>query len=181
MHSGNVGYPQNLDVLIRAATFLRDLDDLAIVIVGGGARRAQLVELAGLLETDAVRFLDYQPRETLSSSLSTAQLHYVGLGRGLSGYIVPSRMYGILSAGRPVLVAADPESETASIVKSVDCGLLTPPHRPELVAEAIRAAYDGKHDLEAMGRRGREYVVAEADRSIAIERYRRLLHELAPG
>jgi colanic acid biosynthesis glycosyl transferase WcaI len=181
MHSGNVGYPQNLDVLIRAATFLRDLDDLAIVIVGGGARRAELTALAERLETDAVRFLDYQPRETLSSSLSTAHLHYVGLGRGLSGYVVPSRMYGILSAGKPVLVAADADSETASIVQSVGCGLLTPPNRPELVAEAIRAAYDGEHDLETMGRRGREYVVAEADRSIAIERYRRLLHELAPS
>jgi glycosyltransferase involved in cell wall biosynthesis len=181
MHSGNVGYPQNLDVLIRAATFLRDLNDLAIVIIGGGARRAELTELAERLETEAVRFLDYQPRETLSSSLSTAHLHYVGLGRGLSGYVVPSRMYGILSAGRPVLVAADPDSETASIVRSVNCGLLAPPNRPERVAETIRAAYDGKHDLEAMGRRGREYVVAEADRSIAIERYRRLLRELAPS
>ena len=181
MHSGNVGHPQNLDVLIRATTFLRDLDDLAIVIVGGGARRAELVELAERLETDAVRFLDYQPRETLSSSLSTAQLHYVGLGRGLSGYVVPSRMYGILSAGRPVLVAADADSETAALVESVGCGLLAPPSRPELVAVAIRAAYDGSHDLEAMGRRGRDYVVAEADRSIAIERYRRLLRELAPS
>jgi putative colanic acid biosynthesis glycosyltransferase WcaI len=181
MHSGNVGHPQNLDVLIRATTFLRDLDDLAIVIVGGGARRAELVELAERLETNSVRFLDYQPRETLSSSLSTAQLHYVGLGRGLSGYVVPSRMYGILSAGRPVLVAADADSETASLVESIGCGLLAPPSRPELVAAAIRAAYDGRHDLEAMGRRGRDYVVAEADRSIAIERYRRLLHELAPG
>jgi glycosyltransferase involved in cell wall biosynthesis len=179
MHSGNVGHSQNLDVLIRATTFLRDLEDLAVVIVGGGARRAELVELSERLETDAVSFLDYQPRETLSSSLSTAHLHYVGLGRGLSGYVVPSRLYGVLSAGRPVLVAADADSETASIVQSVGCGWVAPPNRPELVAEAIRAAYDGHYDLEEMGRRGRAYVVAEADRSIAIERYRRLLHELA--
>jgi colanic acid biosynthesis glycosyl transferase WcaI len=180
MHSGNVGHPQNLDVLIRATTFLRDLEDLAVVIVGGGARRAELVELSERLEADAVSFLDYQARETLSSSLSSAHLHYVGLGRGLSGYVVPSRLYGVLSAGRPVLVAADADSETASIVQSVGCGLLAPPNRPELVAEAIRTAYDGRHDLEDMGRRGRAYVVAEADRSIAVERYRRLLLELAP-
>src|SRR5690348_7006171 len=109
MHSGNVGHSQNLDVLIRATTFLRDLGDLAVVIVGGGARRGELTQLADLLETDAVQFLGYQPRETLSSSLSAARLHYVGLGRGLSGYVVPSRLYGILSAGRPVLVAADEE------------------------------------------------------------------------
>ena len=144
MHSGNVGHPQNLDMLIRAATFLRDLDDVAIVIVGGGARRMELMELADVLETDAVRFHGYQPRETLSLSLSSANLHYVGLGRGLSGYVVPSRLYGILSAGRPVLVAADADSETASLVRSVGCGILAPPSRPEVIAEAIRAAYDGE-------------------------------------
>jgi len=103
----------------------------------------------------------------------------VGLGRGLSGYVVPSRMYGILAAGRPVLVAADADSETASIVATVGCGLLAPPNRPELVAEAIRAAYDGRHDLEAMGQRGRAYVVAEADRTVAVGRYRELLNEIA--
>ena len=181
MHSGNVGHPQNLDVLIRATTFLRDLDDLAVVLIGGGARRGALMELAGILETDAVRFLDYQPRETLSASLSSAQVHYVGLGRGLSGYVVPSRLYGILAAGRPVLAAVDDESETAAVVRAAGCGLVVPPNRPELVAQALRDLHDGRHDLEAMGRRGREYVVAEADRSVAIERYRRLLHELAPA
>jgi colanic acid biosynthesis glycosyl transferase WcaI len=90
-------------------------------------------------------------------------------------------MYGILSAGRPVLVAADADSETAGIVRKVRCGFLVPPSRPELVAETIRAAYDGRHDLDELGRRGREYVVAEADRTIAIGRYRSLLRELAPA
>jgi len=181
MHSGNVGHPQNLDVLVRAATFLRDLEDLAIVIVGGGARRTELMELADRLETDAVRFLGYQPRETLSLSLSAAHIHYVGLGEGLSGYVVPSRLYGILSAGRPVLVAADDDSETVEVVRAVGCGILAPPSRPEIVAAAIRDAHDGRYDLDGMGGRGRDYVVAEADRSIAIERYRRVLRELAPG
>ena len=175
MHSGNVGHPQNLDVLIRATTFLRDLTDLAVVIIGGGARKVELMELSDRLETDAVRFLAYQPRETLSSSLSAAHVHYVGLGRGLSGYVVPSRLYGILAAGRPVVAAVDNESETAAVVRSVGCGLVAPPNRPELVASALRELYDGRHDLDAMGRRGREYVVAEADRSVAIERYRKLL------
>jgi glycosyltransferase involved in cell wall biosynthesis len=179
MHSGNVGHSQNLDALVRATTFLRDLDDLVVVIIGGGARRSDLMELADLLEADAVRFLDYQPRDTLSLSLSAAHLHYIGLGRGLSGYVVPSRLYGVLSAGRPVLVAADGESETAAVVRTADCGIVVPPNRPELVAEAIRAAYDGGVDLDEMGRRGREYVVAEADSAIAIERYRRVLRELA--
>ena len=179
MHSGNVGHAQNLDALVRASTFLRDLDDLVVAIIGGGARHAHLVELADVLEADAVRFIGYQPRELLSLSLSAADVHVVGLARGLSGYVVPSRLYGILAAGRSVIVAADADSETARIVSAERCGIVVPPGRPELLAEAIRAAHAGELDLAEMGARGRDYVVREADRIVAFGRYRKLLHELA--
>jgi glycosyltransferase involved in cell wall biosynthesis len=179
MHSGNVGHAQDLDALVRAATFLRDLERLQIVIVGGGARHAEIVELARLLEADAVRFMGYQPRDGLASSLSAADVHVVGLARGLSGYVVPSRLYGVLAVGRPVIAAVDRESETAQVVDAVGCGVVVPPGRPELLAAEIRRAYEGRLDLEGMGRLGREYVAAAADRSVAVGRYRALLHELA--
>jgi glycosyltransferase involved in cell wall biosynthesis len=178
MHSGNVGFAQNLDALVRATTFLRDLDRLTVAVVGEGSRRAELVALAELLETDAVRFLPYQPRSALSESLSAASIHVVGLAKGLSGYVVPSRLYGILSVGRPVIVAADRDSETAQLVERVECGVVVPPGRPELLAAAIRKAYEGELPLEEMGKRAREYVTEEADRTVAIDRYRRLLAEL---
>ena len=178
MHSGNVGHAQNLDALVRAATFLRDLDDLAIAIVGDGARRAALVELADRLEADKVHFLPYQPRDVLPLSLSAAHVHVVGLARGLAGYVVPSRLYGILSVGRPVIVAADETSETAQVIEESGAGLVVPPGRPELLAAAIRRAHSGEVDLEEMGRRSREYVRAQADRTVATSRYRALLHEL---
>lgn len=179
MHSGNVGHAQNLDALVRATTFLRDLDDLVVAVIGGGARRSALVELAERLETDDVRFFDYQPRELLSLTLSAADVHVVGLARGLAGYVVPSRLYGILAAGRPVIVAADAESETARVVLGERCGVVVPPGRPELLAQTIRAAHDGELDLAEMGRRAREYVVREADRLVAFDRYRSMLRELA--
>jgi glycosyltransferase involved in cell wall biosynthesis len=178
MHSGNVGHAQDLDTLVRATTFLRDLDDLAVVIVGFGARHAEILSLAALLETDKVRFLPYQPRDVLPLSLAAGNVHFVGLARGLSGYVVPSRLYGILAAGRPVIVSADADSETAQVVAEAGCGVVLPPGRPELVARVIRDAHDGKLDLEEMGRRGREYVTAEADLAVAVGRYRTVLGEL---
>jgi len=178
MHSGNIGYAQNLDALIRAGTFLRDVGDLAIVLVGSGARLGEIEALAARLEVDAVRFLPYQEREVLSQSLSAASVHVVGLARGLSGYVVPSRLYGVLAVGRPVIVAADADSETAQVVDRVGCGIVIVPDRPELLAEAIRCAHDGGYDLERMGALGREYVVANADRTVAVTRYASLLREL---
>jgi putative colanic acid biosynthesis glycosyltransferase WcaI len=178
MHSGNIGHAQNLDALIRASTFLRDLDDLAVVLIGSGARRAELVALTRALEADKVELLGYQERAILSESLSTADVHVVGLARGLAGYVVPSRVYGILAAGRPVIAATDAESETAHLVTEVGCGVVVPPGNPFMLAAAIRAAHDGEYDLEGMGKRARAFAEAEADRSIAMGRYRDVLAEL---
>ena len=174
MHSGNIGHAQDLDSLIRAATFLRDLDDLRIVLIGGGARREELKALARLLEVENVVFMGYQAREGLGESLSSADVHVVGLAQGLAGYVVPSRLYGILAVGKPVIAAAEESSETASVVRGADCGVVVPPGRPELLARAIRQAYDGELDLQAMGERGRAFVAAggrqPASRSAATAR-----------
>jgi colanic acid biosynthesis glycosyl transferase WcaI len=177
MHSGNVGHAQDLDSLVHAGTFLRDLERLRLVVIGSGARHAEIAALAKRLEVE-ILFLPYQPRERLAESLSTADLHVVGLARGLSGFVVPSRMYGVLSVGRPVIVAADTESETAQLVEETGCGVVVPPGRPELLANVIRRAYHGEHDLAEMGRRAREYALREADRKVAIARYRQLLEEV---
>src|SRR5439155_8624117 len=142
-------------------------------------RHWELGWLVELLETDPVRFIHYQSRGVLPQSLSAADVHVVGLAPGLAGYVVPSRLYGVLAVARPVIVAADRESETAQVVERVGCGIVVPPGRPELLARAIRDAHDGKYDLVGMGRRGREWVERDADRSVAVNRYRDLLRELA--
>jgi putative colanic acid biosynthesis glycosyltransferase WcaI len=177
MHSGNIGHAQNLEALVRATTFLRDLDDLAVVIIGAGARHTALIRLAQRLHAD-LRSLPYQSRDILPQSLSAAHLHYVGLAEGLAGFVVPSRLYGIMAAGRPVVAAADRESETAQVVERVGCGIVVPPSRPELLAEVIRDAYEGRYDLDAMGARGRTYVTEDADTRVALGRYRQVLREL---
>ena len=181
MHFGNVGHAQDLDSLIRATTLLRDLDDLAVPIIGVGARLDELTELAEVLEADAVRFLPWQAYESRALPISAAHVHVVGLARGLSGYVVPSRMWGVLAAGRPVIAAAEEESETAAVVRTTGCGLVVPPGNPFRLAEAIRACHDGEHDLEEMGRRARAFAKTETDRSVAVARYREVLEEIRSG
>jgi colanic acid biosynthesis glycosyl transferase WcaI len=179
MHSGNIGHAQDLDTLVRAATFLRDLTSVRIVVIGFGARHGEMTRLAQRLEvTGTVQFLGYQPREMLPLSLATGDLHYVGLARGLAGYVVPSRVYGILAVGRPVLVSADRESETVKLVDEAGCGVVVPPGRPELVAGVIRDVVEGRLSIDGMGERGRAWVEREADRAVAFDRYRRVVGEL---
>jgi colanic acid biosynthesis glycosyl transferase WcaI len=178
MHSGNVGWAQDLDVLVRASTFLRDLEKLRFVVIGSGARQAEVVELQQRLESDGFVFLPYQPRDVLPASLSSADVHYIGLARGLAGYVVPSRMNGVLSVARPVIVGADANSEIVRVVERVGCGITVAPGRPELLAAAIRDAYERHYDLAEMGRKGRDYVLSTIDRSISIARYREAIARL---
>jgi len=178
MHSGNVGYAQDLEQLIRAATFVRDLEQLRFVIIGGGAKKGELIDLADRLDADNVIFLPYQEPAELRFSLSAADVHFVGLARGLSGFVVPSRLNGVMSVARPVIVGADPESEIVSVVERSGSGVPIPPGRPELLAAAIRDAYEGRVDLGAMGRRGRNYVEHELDRSVSMRSYSDLVARL---
>jgi putative colanic acid biosynthesis glycosyltransferase WcaI len=170
MHSGNVGHAQDLDTLIRACLLLRDLDNLAVRIIGGGARREELIQLSRRLGVEKVRFMAWQPYERRSLSISSADIHFIGLARGLAGYVVPSRVYGVLAAGRPVIAAAEAESETAQLVARIGCGVVVRPGDPFELARVIRAAHDGEFDLVEMGRRARTFAESEADRAIAIGR-----------
>ena len=173
MHSGNIGHAQELDTLLEAA---RSLADVQFEIVGNGARREELQRAAAGLAN--VAFHPYRPRSELSASLSSASLHFVGLAGGLSGAMVPSRLYGVLAAGRPVLVAADDASEAAQLVREAGAGIVVPPGKPADVEGAIRAARDGQYDLDEMGRRGRDYVVSRHGREAGLAAYRDLLGQV---
>jgi colanic acid biosynthesis glycosyl transferase WcaI len=181
MHSGNVGYAQDLDSLVHAAALLRDRDDIRVVIVGRGSRHRDILDLAARLGTTNVEFVDHQERAQLSLSLSAADVHFIGLARGLAGFVVPSRLYGVLAVGRPVIAACETASETAQAVEEAGCGVVVPPGRADLLAAAMRDAADGRFDLEEMGRAARAYVERAGGRQRALNEYLALVLEVLPG
>jgi colanic acid biosynthesis glycosyl transferase WcaI len=181
MHSGNVGLSQDLEVLIEAADRLRDHDDLMFAIVGHGAAKEGLRREVRRGRLKNVRFLPYQPKEALSDSLGAADVHVVGLRRGLAGCIVPSKVYGIMAAGRPFIAAVDDGAEPALLAQEHGCGVRAEPGDPEALARAILDMRGGP--LDAMGKRGREALERLYDRPIATAAYRNLLEKVAgtPG
>jgi glycosyltransferase involved in cell wall biosynthesis len=148
MHSGNMGLSQNLDVLLDAASCVKDA---VFLLVGDGARKAFLQEETQRRELANVRFLPYQPRELMRDSYATADVFLVSLKSGLAGYIVPSKLYGILAAGRPYVAAVDEDSEVAAVTREHDCGLLAAPGNPE---ELVRAIEKLRSDPELARRLG---------------------------
>src|ERR687891_2796269 len=127
MHSGNMGLSQNLDTLVDAADRLRSYPDLVLAMVGDGAKRQTLEARARSQRLTNIRFFPYQPKESLRDSFASADMFVVSLKRGLAGYIVPSKLYGILAAGRPYVAAVEEACEVATISQKYDCGLVVEP------------------------------------------------------
>jgi len=177
MHSGNVGLSQELGVLLEAADRLRGHEDVAFAIVGNGAAKVGLQREAARRRLGNVRFLPYRPKEELSDSLGAADVHVVSLRRGLAGCIVPSKVYGIMAAGRPFIGAVEESSEVAMIIREHECGARIDPNDPDALARAILKMRETPRD--AMGKRGRLAFERLFDRPIATEAYRELLEEVA--
>jgi len=178
MHSGNVGLSQDLEKIIESARILRRYKDIIFLIVGEGTKKADLQRKAAEWELENVLFLPYQPTELLKYSFSAADLFIVSLKKGLSGYIVPSKLYGILASGRPFVGAVEPECEVAAIAKQYKCGVICPPGYPYALAFAILKSYENWRALREMGKRARE-ASKEYDKNVALQSYYDLFSELA--
>lgn len=177
MHSGNVGLSQNLETLIAAADRLREYSDIVIAIVGHGARLPALRAAARERRLDNVRFLPQQPRDRLGELFGSADVLLVSLKRGIEGYIVPSKMYGILAAGRASIVAVDRTAEPAAIVEAHDCGLIAEPGDPESLAAQILALYHDRPRLARMAANARA-AACQFDRPRQVDAYYRLFMEV---
>jgi glycosyltransferase involved in cell wall biosynthesis len=177
MHSGNIGLSQDVEALLDVAARLRDLPDVAIAIIGEGARKAALLDEAVRRGLRSVRFLPYQPKSQLSDSFATADVFIVSLKRGLAGFIVPSKVYGILAAGRPYVAAVDEDSEPALIAREHDCGVHVEPGDREALAAAIRRLHADPEERARLGENARA-AASRYDRGRAVDAYRELFEEL---
>ena len=173
MHSGNMGLSQNLDCLIDAAESLRENTDIRFVMVGEGVRRAALEQRARSRGLTNVVFIDYQPKANLKESFAAADLFIVSLKDGLAGYIVPSKVYGILAAGRPYLAAVEASSEAAAIAREYECGLVIEPGDAGGMADAITRLYTDRSLARRLGENARR-ASRHFDRTTQIARYQNL-------
>src|ERR1700723_1006133 len=148
LHAGNLGFYGAWGTLLKAAEILRN-ENTGLVFIGGGANRAALGASAANLAN--VRFFPFRPVEQVPHVMMAGDLHIVTVRRGLEGVVVPSKLYSILAAGRPVLAVAAATSDAARIVVESGCGLAADPDDPNAVAAAIRELRSHPSRLAEMG------------------------------
>jgi colanic acid biosynthesis glycosyl transferase WcaI len=147
LHAGNLGFYGAWSTLLSGARQLAP-DGVSLVFVGDGAQRAQLErEAAGAAN---IRFLPFFPASKVPSVLAAGDLHVITVKRGLEGVVVPSKLYGILAAGRPILVVASRETDAASLGARRGFGLSADPDEPEEMVAVVRTLLQEPARLQSM-------------------------------
>jgi colanic acid biosynthesis glycosyl transferase WcaI len=176
LHAGNLGFYGAWNTLITAARKLAN-NGVGLVFVGGGALRAQLEIAAAGAEN--IRFLDYFPSNKIPSVLAAADAHIVTVKRGLEGVVVPSKMYGILAAGKPIVAVAPKETDVVSLGEKQGFAVAADPDKPAELVSVIRTLMADVTKLRAMGEAARSAAPCY-DRAAELQKYLEFFERLTP-
>jgi len=178
-YSGNLGRAHEYQTLLAAARVLRDQDDILFLLIGGGASMDALRAEARAQGIENLRFQPYQPRERLAESLAVPDVHLVVLRPAMEGLIVPSKLYGILAAGRPTLFVGSRDGEVARLLAAGDAGLSVSVGDGKGLAEAILKLRGDVALRERLGRNARRLCEERFARQAALQRWEQVLAEAA--
>ena len=178
-YSGNMGRAHEFETILDAAQLLADRSAaIGFLFIGGGAQHRWLESTAKQRGLPNVQFQPYQESANLHLSLSAGDIHLVSLRPELEGYVFPSKLYGILAAGRPVAFIGDAQGEIACMVQREGLGVAVSQGDAAGLAEELERLARDAPLRRAMGSRARALLCNQYDKAIALKRWRALLEAL---
>jgi len=170
MYSGNIGIGHDLETMLQAVYQLKGDRKPRVLLVGNGALKQRLEKLVSQLRLDCVTFHPPQPLNALAENLATGDVHIVSQKPGTQGLMVPSKIYGIMAAGRPAIFIGPHDCEVAHIVRDSKAGFLVEPGDVAGATRVLQQLFDEPETVKQMGRQAREYYELNFGRDRSINR-----------
>ena len=179
LYSGNIGYLHEFDTIIAAAESLakEGTREIVFVFIGEGIKKSYIEEKIKEKGLYNILFFPYQSREMLTYSLGLADVSLVTLEKGFEGMVVPSKIYGILASGKPVIAIIGEESEITEIIRRGKCGEIIKIGDFKALSNAIINYYKNPQKCNEEGMNGRKYFEKNFERKIAIKKYIKVIEE----
>lgn len=178
MYSGNIGLYYDLRGLIRVIKKMKGMKaadgrEVAFVFAGAGSELDYLVNYKKHHELDHVYFIPYQNKDNLVNSLNMADVHWCVNAKGIKGVSCPSKFYGIVGVGKPILGVLEKGSEIQMLIEEIGCGIVSEPGDYEMIRENIIwfIKKAGSTELTEMGKRGYDYCINHLTKRKAIRMY----------
>lgn len=177
-YSGNHGRTHDLLSLINAANLLKDESGIHFLFIGEGSGKSEAVARAEILGLSNVTFHSFVDRSELNTSLNASDVSVVAFKQGMSGISVPSRLYNLMAAGKPILAVVDDDSEVAEVVREAELGVTVRPESPSELAEQILALKNDPGLCARLAANSRREAVANYSYTTIKQQYRDLFDSL---
>lgn len=184
MYSGNIGLYYDLEGLMSVIEHFRsakttDGREVAFAFVGDGSVLQKLKDYQHIHDMKNVVFIPYQKKDELIYSLNAADVHWCVNAKGIKGVSCPSKFYGIIAVGKPVLSVLDSNSEIGMLMNESVCGKCSEPEAYEMVEKNIQWFIDNANSSEMLelGKRGNQYLKRHLSKKASIDKYKQaILH-----
>lgn len=178
MYSGNIGLYYDLENIIKVIEEFKERKDVAFAFVGDGTIKSKIEEYVINNKLDNVVFIPYQDKSDLIYSLNAADIHWVVNAKGIKGVSVPSKLYGVMASGKPVLGVLDEGSEARLIVEESNCGVCSEPGNYKQISKNLRYILENKSEVKLLGINGRKYLEANLTKDVSINKYKETILSL---
>lgn len=180
MYSGNIGLYYDLLELERIIAKFKDEKDVVFAFVGQGSVLPEMKAYKKKHGVDNIVFIPYQAKEDLVYSLNAADAHFVVNASGIKGVSVPSKLYGVMAAGKPVIGILEPGSEARLIIEEAGCGLVENPGDYVSIEKMIShfVEHRNENELTQMGHNGREFLEKNLVKDLSIRKYAKEIESL---
>jgi colanic acid biosynthesis glycosyl transferase WcaI len=176
-YSGNLGRAHEFDTIFAAAECLEN-SDIVFLCIGGGHLLDQLANRVKDHGLTNFRFVDYQDQTVLKLSLGVPDVHWISLRPEVEGLIVPSKVYGIAAAGRPLIAICAKDGEISKLVEQYKCGFVVEPRNADALVDSILQLSNDTELRTRMGQQARAMLEANFTRQQALQRWRSLVQRV---
>lgn len=174
LYSGNLGRCHDLDTILEAIKLLED-HPVQFVFIGAGAKHETCRQIVSDRNLSNCTFLPYQDRQNLPYSLTACDLALVSIAPGLEGVVAPSKLYGIMAAGKAIAAICEPHSYLRQLIGNANCGECFDNNSGAALAQFILSLMADNSLAVAMGDAGRRYMINNFTPRIIAQQYSEIL------
>lgn len=175
VYSGNIGVAHDLETILHAIELTRATPGLCWVFIVSGARVSQLQAAVDTNRWTHVRILLYREREELNQSLNMADVHLVSELPAFAGIVLPSKLFGSMAVGRPIVMVGPANCECARIITEFAAGIVVPNGKSQDLVATLQSLRDDPAERDRLGANARQAFLKHYDRSLVCERLERLV------
>ncbi len=181
LYSGNLGLAHDTDTILAAMQELKGEDGFRFIFAGGGPLRKQLETSCAAADIGSTEFGPYSQKTNLSESLGAGHIGLVTQRAACVGSVVPSKVYGLLAAERPILYIGPANSTAAQLIRKHDCGWQIDCQDSKSLVDLLRSLAQNRVEVERAGRRAHEAFLEFYDLPLGVGRICRLVGAAGGG